>query len=75
MSEGSGKPRPSGRGAVTEREQKLVDLIFEIGIKAAGWQCHRDVIEKEQLAEWIADVLRQSGFDTTPMGMSWGVLK
>ena len=30
---------------------------------------------KEQLAEWIARNLRDLGFDTQPMGSSWGVLK
>ncbi len=56
-----------------KREQKLVDIIFEIGMKGRA-QEFRD-LSREALANWIADQLKQCGFDTRPIGLSWGVLR
>lgn len=57
-------------------EQKLVDICF---------QCVLTVLDREHVAlftkmsqaeraEWVAKQLRASGFDTQPVGASWGVL-
>jgi hypothetical protein len=61
-------------------EQKLIDLMFEIGIKGYGWgyDCHSKNASKknnEQIADWIAKGLMDIGFETTPIGSSWGKLK
>lgn len=50
-------------------EQKLIDMMFEIAIRLKPLG-----MSKESVAEWVSDQLRQNGFDTTPRGLSWGVL-
>lgn len=55
-------------------EQKLIDLTFSIGLTISKdlWFIGKT---DEQIAEWIADQLKKCGFETTPCGASWGVLK
>jgi len=52
------------------REQQLIDLCFSIGLAISN----KDVkLYKQSLikrAEWIADKLRQNGFDTVKTGSS-----
>lgn len=55
-------------------QQKLVDIMFEVGLTIATHECFKNK-SHEQIAEWIAGQLRACGFDTTPAGSSWGVLK
>ena len=55
-------------------EQKLIDIMFQVGITIATYDCFRTMTQDE-IAEWIAKQLRDCGFDTTPAGASWGVLK
>ncbi len=54
-------------------EQQLVDLCFEIGV-----MIHTDKrlkkLSHEEIGQWIAKQLRDSWFDTTPVGSCWGVL-
>lgn len=57
----------------TEREQKLVDICFAVAqhmlsSPPVGPQ------RRELAAEWTARQLRDCGFDTQPIGSSWGVL-
>lgn len=55
--------------------QKLVDISFEL--VAAMFEHHEHFAtqtHKERM-EWVADQLRKCGFDTVPMGMSWGFLR
>lgn len=66
----------------TEREQKLIDLCFSIGFLISSPFEGRDGkkedlrdLSQEKEAEWIAEQLRGCGFDTEPIGSSWGVLK
>ena len=57
------------------REQKLVDLTFSIALALhdnPGWLSHQT---KEEVAAWVADMLRGCGFLTEPVGSSWGILK
>ena len=69
------------------REQQLVDLMFDIsltifdgvrgtGTNRAGESTKEffDNLSREDLCEWVAVVLRTSGFPTAPKGVSWGVL-
>ena len=58
----------------TSREQKLVDICFEIGLTVADHSKFFKQKSKKDIAQWIANQLKQCGFSTTPMGMSWGVL-
>jgi hypothetical protein len=54
------------------REQQLVDIVFSAAIKAALALHGKPTAE---VAAWVADQLKQCGFPTEPMGMSWGVLQ
>jgi hypothetical protein len=64
-------------------EQKLIDLVFEIAQFSYRWdRSDTDQIEdyyneggREKHMEWVAEQLRFCGFDTKPVGPSWGVLK
>jgi hypothetical protein len=71
----------------TDREQKLVDMCFDIamhtyhGFKLKGHNTRDDSYDgfdkmtQEEFGAWVARQLRIMGFDTQPMGISWGVLK
>jgi len=56
------------------KEQDLIDIVFDVGLMVRSHPSFRYKTEKDT-AEWIASQLRQCGFDTQPMGSSWGVLK
>jgi len=55
-------------------EQKLIDISFQLVLAATEDPifCAKSYEEK---ANWVAEKLRACGFDTTPVGSSWGVLK
>lgn len=53
-------------------EQKLVDMCFEFAIMAKSYMKGKT---NEQVAAWVAHNLKECGFPTVPMGMSWGVLE
>ena len=57
------------------REQKLIDLCFEIGLMISEPEYGFQNMSNDTKAEWIADQLRKCGFDTQPCGASWGVLR
>lgn len=57
----------------TAREQKLVDIMFSVGLLLHQERSFRKMSTQE-VAEWIARQLKLMGFDTTPVGCSWGVL-
>ncbi len=66
----------------TENEQKLVDLCFQtaLTLSTPGTDRHDQPYDMtkwpiEKKAEWVAKQLRGCGFDTTPCGSLWGVLK
>lgn len=54
-------------------EQKLIDMMFQMVLAATSDKkfCKRP--RGERMA-WVADQLRQCGFDTEPIGMTWGTL-
>ena len=56
-----------------KREQLLIDATFEIAIMCQIGSLKAD--SREKMADYVAGQLRQIGFDTIPMGLSWGVLK
>ena len=60
---------------VVSNEQKLIDLIFEIALTISDKNFPLRNLSNEEKGRWIADQLRKSGFDTNPVGASWGVLK
>lgn len=54
--------------------QKLIDITFQMVLVSTDDPvfCKKSTEEK---AEWVAETLRNCGFDTQPLGSSWGVLK
>ena len=56
-----------------EDKQKLIDICFELVLVATQNKkfCKKS---NEEKAAWVARQLRLCGFDTEPMGASWGVL-
>lgn len=57
------------------KEQKLIDIMFEVSLCVNDWTKRDPKITYEQINTWVANQLRQCGFDTFPCGASWGVLK
>lgn len=57
----------------TKREQKLVDICFAVGIMLHDHP-NLQYMTREEVGEWIAKQLKDNGFPTKPVGMSWGVL-
>lgn len=56
-------------------QQQLIDLMFEVAIKAYGWAKTNPDVTNEQIATWVKDAaLRDSGFNVEPRGSSWGIL-
>jgi len=53
--------------------QHLVDICFAVANRV--WEYHSDFKNNEELMEYVAEQLRLCGFDTSPCGSSWGVLK
>lgn len=50
-----------------EIAQKLIDICFLCGLTSFSGSM-------QEKAEWIARQLRLCGFDTKPVGASWGIL-
>lgn len=57
------------------REQKLIDIMFEIGLTIASHEFFANHKSNETVAKWISEQLKKCGFETEPTGSSWGVLK
>ena len=55
------------------REQNLIDLMFNMVLVATNDPIFCKRPRGERMA-WVANNLRDLGFDTHPIGMSWGVL-
>lgn len=55
-------------------EQSLIDLMFEMCQISAYHFGKLEKYDREKHMDWVAHHLRVAGFDTVPMGMSWGVL-
>lgn len=59
-------------------EQHLIDIMFEMVIRLTDIHLGNKPCpfkDREAAAKWVAHHLREGGFDTEPMGMSWGMLK
>lgn len=56
-----------------QTKQDLVDICFQIALTVKS-NAKLKKMSNEKLAEWVADQLRAFGFDTTPVGSSWGQL-
>lgn len=58
----------------TKRERQLVDLFFEVGLFLALDSQLFEGKSTEEKAEWLRSQLSNAGFETIPMGSSWGYL-
>ena len=59
---------------IKNREQKLIDICFELVCVSTG----NKILYKKSIPEkmkWVAQNLRSCGYDTHPVGSSWGKLK
>lgn len=56
---------------MTTKEQKLINLIFEMILVATNDPVFCKKPRGERMA-WVANQLRDFGYDTHPIGMSWG---
>jgi hypothetical protein len=69
----------------TEKElQKIVDAFFELVSRAGEngtfmtrdqWFDDNMVGSQKMYMKFVANILREYGIDTSPIGISWGVLK
>lgn len=57
------------------REQKLVDICFSCALMISDPAYGFTKKPIEERAAWVAEQLRACGFNTVPVGMSWGVLR
>lgn len=55
------------------KEQKLIDLMFEMVLTATNDPVFCKRPRGERMA-WVANNLRSMGYDTHPVGSSWGVI-
>jgi len=58
----------------TEREQKLVDITFQVSLMIHKNESFAEM-NAEELTGWVALQLEMCGFPTKPVGSSWGKLK
>lgn len=58
-----------------DREQQLVDIAFDLTLTMHAHPQTFAKMTPQQVAEWTAKQLRNCGFDTTPVGASWGLLE
>ena len=56
-----------------DEKQKLVDICFQIGLVIKDSKALQQM-SNEKCAGWIAQQLKECGFETHPCGASWGVL-
>jgi hypothetical protein len=60
---------------MTSNTQKLIDIAFEI---ALTMKQNIEWVEKssdEEIAQWVSKQLSQCGYQTIPLGASYGILK
>ena len=55
-------------------EQKLIDIMFQIALIIHNHPYFQNK-NNEEVCKWIRDQLNKSGFETIPLGSSWGILK
>lgn len=65
-------PVPFRSASQVEREQLLVDLIYEIAIASSRVMAGKSFTE---IASWVKDHLKKQGVETAPEANFWGVLK
>jgi hypothetical protein len=54
--------------------QTLIDIMFQVAITITSETKLRR-LNNTDLTKWVREQLKASGFETSPCGASWGVLK
>ena len=54
-------------------KQQLIDICFQIGLVIKDSKVLQGM-SNEKVAQWIAQQLKECGFETQPVGSSWGIL-
>jgi hypothetical protein len=57
------------------KEQKLIDICFDLVLTYHNFPQSFVGKSQDDVAKWVSEQLRGCGFDTEPVGASWGVLK
>lgn len=55
--------------------QKLIDIVFEIALTMKENTDWVKDSTNEEIAQWVSKQLLSCGYQTVPMGASWGILK
>lgn len=55
-------------------KQKLIDITFEVAMTITSERSLKR-LNNADLAKWVREQLKACGFETSPCGASWGVLK
>lgn len=61
--------------ASQSQEQKLISICFQIAQIVWRRPAVFKKMDQQKFCEWVAQQLRDCGFDTEPVGASWGMLK
>jgi hypothetical protein len=56
------------------REQKLIDICFELVATVLDHSNYWKGKSMEEKMGWVSRQLKLCGFETTPCGASWGIL-
>jgi hypothetical protein len=56
-----------------KEKQELIDLMFQLVLVATSDKKFCKKPRGERMA-WVANQLREMGYDTHPIGMTWGTL-
>ena len=57
------------------REQKLLDICYEVAFTVQSNQKWFEGKTKKQIADWLTKQLIENGFDIDSCGGKWGILK
>lgn len=63
-----------GQKGYRSPEQQLIDIMFQVAQRSSSHFPMDAKYDREKHMAWVATQLRECGFPTIPMGMSWGVL-
>jgi hypothetical protein len=58
----------------SSKEQKLIDIMFQIAIASKEWEAIQKM-DREEHTEWIRQQLIGCGVEVKPIGMSHAVLQ
>tara|TARA_R110000851_G_scaffold209517_2_gene361947 strand:- start:7436 stop:7621 length:186 start_codon:yes stop_codon:yes gene_type:complete len=57
------------------KTQKLIDIVFEVALTMKENNDWVQNATNGEIVEWVSKQLSSCGYNTIPMGASWGILK